>query len=87
MEVERDGGVLVYFAGRANRIYRQVTSTSQFSLLHKGEEERPLAEMRKAVGRAGSGGKARHQLWTCWFQMSVGLCRGVGGWVHRGDRG
>lgn len=37
-EPEGDSGMLAYFAGRANRIYRDVTSTSKVSFPHKGKD-------------------------------------------------
>lgn len=39
--VERSGGMLVYLASRANRIYRGVTVPAKISLLNKGKMERP----------------------------------------------
>lgn len=36
--MEGGGGMLAYFAGRAHRIYREVMSTSEVSLLNKGED-------------------------------------------------
>lgn len=41
--------------------------------------ERLLAEMRKAVGKAGRGVKTRHQLLTGSCQVSAGHCQEAGG--------
>lgn len=60
-------------------------STSQDFLTQQREDGEAIAEMRKAGGRAGRGGKTRHQLWMCWFQMSVGHCQGGGRGVRTDD--
>lgn len=42
--VERSGGMPVYHAKRANRIYRGVTGPAEISLLNEGRMERPQLE-------------------------------------------
>lgn len=85
VEVGRSGGMLVGLVGRAHRIYRGVTNTSKISVINKGEVGGAKPEVRKAVGRASTGGKTHVSFGRVGFRCLLGTARELGG--HHRDQG